>query len=479
MLSSGLPVDAAPTDPVTIPDANLRAAIETALDKNSGDTITEAEMDSTSLTGLNITSAVSNLEGLQYAKKLTSITLRPGGYQNFNNLSPIRNLPLTRLFIRFNLWINDFSVLGDLPTTFDALTLQLTNLSESDLDSFLPHLTGLGLLSIRQSNISDLSVLNDFTGKLYQLDVRNLGPSGNGWALRDLEPLVAFAKTKMKDAPNRSAPRLEVSNNYRLNYDSIYKHLPAIIKTLKKIDMDTTVDGDTAASFQYHKNPVPTLEHVSSERVTVYAGETHTHTVLGVNAIGGQTNRQFEGVPVEWSVDGGAKTRVPTGSDGLSSFTFTPRNPGEYTIKAILPANTHAAAEELSHSKFELEFTTIAIAPPVIKLTLYCEGTTQTNLQWIAEVSGRLPEAYVPYYKKSVSRDWIEAGRIRRGARKFSFIVYPENKFTFSEIYVIVYDYGHIQQIYANVCLISLLTVAVKPPLNAPSAPQEGRSITG
>ncbi len=421
ILSIGLLVDAALTDPVTIPDANLRAAIETALSKTSGATITEAEMDSTSLTGLSITTAVSNLEGLQYAKKLTSITLKPGGYQNFNNLSPLRNLPLTRLFIRFNLWISDFSVLGDLPKTFDALTLQLTNLSESDLESFLPHLTGLGLLSIRQSNISDLSVLNNFTGKLYQLDVRNLGPMGNGWALRDLEPLVAFAKTKMKDAPHRSAPRFEVSNNYRLNYDSIYKHLPEIIRSLKKIDIDTTVAGDTAASFQYHKQPVPTLEHVSPETVTVYAGETHTHTVLGVNAIGGQQNRQFEGVPVEWSVNGGAKTRVPTGSDGLSSFTFTPRNPGEYTIKAILPENTHAAAEELSHSKFELEFTTTAIAPPIITLELYCESVTQTSLQWIAEVSGRLPEAYVHYYKKSADRNWIEVGNLRRGARLFSF----------------------------------------------------------
>ena len=362
--------NAAPNDPVTIPDANLRAVIETALGKTSGATITEAEMDSTSLTGLSITSAVSNLEGLQYATSLTSITLRPNGYQNFNDLSPIRNLPLNRLFIRFNLWINNFSVLGDLPKTFDALTLQLTNLSESDLESFLPHLTGLGLLSIRQSDISDLSVLNNFTGKLYQLDVRSLGPQGNGLALKDLEPLVEFARTKVRDAPHRSAPRLEVSQNYRLNYASIYEHLPEILRIMDKIDMDTSDEGDQPASFQYDAS-TPELQRVSPETVTVRPGETHTHTVLGVNTTKGKENRQFEGVPVAWSVDGGTATRVPTRSDGLSSFTFTPRNRREYIVEAVVPAKETVlpatATKKIEHPELRVTFTSIvdSTAPPL------------------------------------------------------------------------------------------------------------------
>ena len=361
------PANAAPNDPVTIPDANLRAAIETALGKTSGATITEAEM--ATLTGLNVRSAVSNLEGLQYATSLTSITLRPNGYQNFNDLSPIRNLPLNRLFIRFNLWINNFSVLGDLPETFDALTLQLTNLSESDLSSFLPHLTGLGLLSIRQSDISDFSVLNNFTGKLYQLDVRSLGPQGNGLALKDLEPLVEFARTKMRDARYRSAPRLEVSQNYRLNYASIYEHLPEILRIMDKIDMDTVVEGDMPASFQYDAS-TPSLQRVSPETVTVRPGETHTHTVRGVNTTGTNTNQQFEGVPVEWSVDGGTATRVPTRSDGLSSFTFTPRNRRIYTVEAVVPAKETVlpatATKKIEHPELRVPFTSIvdSTGPP-------------------------------------------------------------------------------------------------------------------
>ena len=362
------PANAAPTDPVTIPDANLKAAIESGLSNHQvGDPITEAKM--ATLTGLNVRSAVSNLEGLQYATSLTSITLRPNGYQNFNDLSPIRNLPLNRLFIRFNLWINNFSVLGDLPETFDALTLQLTNLSESDLESFLPHLTGLGLLSIRQSNISDLSSLNDFTGKLYQLDVRSLGPQGNGLALKDLKPLVEFAKTKIRDAPNRNVPRLEVSQNYRLNYASIYEHLPEILRIMDKIDRDNSVDGDGPASFQYDAS-TPSLQRVSPETVIVRLGETHTHTVRGVNTTGTNTNQQFEGVPVEWRVDGGPATRVPTRSDGLSSFTFTPRNRRTYTVEAIVPAKETVlpatATKKIEHPQLRVPFTTIVdiTAPP-------------------------------------------------------------------------------------------------------------------
>ena len=269
-----------------------------------------------------------------------------------------------------------------------------------------------------------------------------------------------------------------MSNNYRLNYDSIYKYLPEIIRTLKKIDMDTTVDGDTAASFQYHKQPVPTLEHVSLERVTVYAaGNPYAY---GVRCLMRSEDRRIGNLREYLSnggVDGGAKTRVPTGSDGLSSFTFTPRNPGEYTIKAIVPANTHAAAEELSHEKLELEFTTTAVAPPVITLTLYRESVTQTSLQWIAEVSGRLPEAYVHYYKKSVSRDWIEAGRIGRGARKFSFIHFELQPSTSYDFQLFASKNGRRFGPGSNVLTARTLSPPgrpppVQPPADPPEEPQ-------
>ena len=59
---------------VSIPDANLRAAIETALGKARGAPITEAEMASlTSLGGRN--KNISDLTGLEYATGLTRLDL--------------------------------------------------------------------------------------------------------------------------------------------------------------------------------------------------------------------------------------------------------------------------------------------------------------------------------------------------------------------------------------------------------------------
>ena len=56
---------------VNIPDANLRAAIEDELNKESGDTITEDEMASEDFTFLSADdSSISDLTGLEYATSL-------------------------------------------------------------------------------------------------------------------------------------------------------------------------------------------------------------------------------------------------------------------------------------------------------------------------------------------------------------------------------------------------------------------------
>ena len=58
---------------VDIPDPNLRAAIESALGKTSGDTITVADM--TGLAELNAPNAnISDLTGLEHANNLTRLS---------------------------------------------------------------------------------------------------------------------------------------------------------------------------------------------------------------------------------------------------------------------------------------------------------------------------------------------------------------------------------------------------------------------
>ena len=69
--------DPTPVDPtpVTIPDANLRAAIEVALGKAKGEAITKGEMET--LRRLNAEDAgISDLPGLEFATNLTELYLR-------------------------------------------------------------------------------------------------------------------------------------------------------------------------------------------------------------------------------------------------------------------------------------------------------------------------------------------------------------------------------------------------------------------
>ena len=64
----------APSPPVDIPDANLRAKIEIALGKASDDVITTADM--ATLTRLDAPNAnISNLTGLEHAINLTELSL--------------------------------------------------------------------------------------------------------------------------------------------------------------------------------------------------------------------------------------------------------------------------------------------------------------------------------------------------------------------------------------------------------------------
>ena len=76
---------------VTIPDANLKAALNKAIDSNKADNqpITQAELES--LTGrLNLYNKnISNLEGVQYCTNVTSIDLNKN---NYSALTPLASL---------------------------------------------------------------------------------------------------------------------------------------------------------------------------------------------------------------------------------------------------------------------------------------------------------------------------------------------------------------------------------------------------
>ena len=101
---------------VDIPDPNLRAAIETALGKASGATITAADM--AGLTHLTARGAnITNLTGLEFAANLTNLDLSYGGGRETSHavkdLSPLADLTqLTQLRLPGNS-ISDISAVAD------------------------------------------------------------------------------------------------------------------------------------------------------------------------------------------------------------------------------------------------------------------------------------------------------------------------------------------------------------------------------
>ena len=76
---------------VTIPDSNLRAVIEVALGKASGDTITTSDM--ATLTRLEASNSnISNLTGLEHAINLTWLNLGDNSISDISSLAGLINL---------------------------------------------------------------------------------------------------------------------------------------------------------------------------------------------------------------------------------------------------------------------------------------------------------------------------------------------------------------------------------------------------
>ncbi len=164
-----------PSAVVSIPDANLRAAIETALGKASGAPITEAEM--LTLTKLSVPGAdIRDLTGLEFATNLTYLDLRYNyRIRDISSLSGLTNLNT------FYLGCNRFTDLSPLSGLTNLTDLNIGGNGFTDISS-LAGLTSLTDLTIGNNDITDLSPLSGLTN----LTVLNSG--GND--LTDLSPLA-------------------------------------------------------------------------------------------------------------------------------------------------------------------------------------------------------------------------------------------------------------------------------------------------
>ena len=141
---------------VTIPDENLRAAIETALRKASGASISRTEM--ASLTRLEAQdSDIRDLTGLEFATGLISLNLSNNIISDITLLSGLTSL--TSLILSDNV-ISDLTPLSGM-TNLTVLILSGNLFSDISPLSGLTNLTSLNLSHNSISNISPLSGLTN------------------------------------------------------------------------------------------------------------------------------------------------------------------------------------------------------------------------------------------------------------------------------------------------------------------------------
>ena len=183
------------SDPVHIPDANLRAKVEAALNKASGATITHAEMAGMRtciyavVTGClqlmgpysdrtNVAGRIYDLTGLEHATGLIRLRIR---YHPISDLTPIAGLTsLTELHIEYGN-VRDLTPIAGL-TNLEILRFHHSH-RISDLTP-LANLTSLRRLDLSVNRISDLAPLAGLTGltRLFLYDNR----------ISDLTPLAGL-----------------------------------------------------------------------------------------------------------------------------------------------------------------------------------------------------------------------------------------------------------------------------------------------
>lgn len=141
-----------PTTSVTFPDKNLDKAIRTALGKQLGDGITEAEL--AKLTRLETSQkGISDLTGISYLVNLTELVLFSNQISDVSALSSLTKL--NRLSLHGN-QISNIQPLSTL-TSLEMLTLDTNQISDIRPLSSLINLSKLHLSGNRISNIYSLS----------------------------------------------------------------------------------------------------------------------------------------------------------------------------------------------------------------------------------------------------------------------------------------------------------------------------------
>ena len=170
-----------------MPDANLRAAVRTALGLDEDEALTQRRLQELTRLEESWYSEIRNLAGLEYATNLNSLNLNGN---HISDITPLRDLTaLTYLSLSGN-QISDITALKDLTV---LTTLWISQNKISDISS-LENLTALTALSLNQNKISDISSLENLTA------LTNLYLEGNKISdISSLENLTALTILYLDD----------------------------------------------------------------------------------------------------------------------------------------------------------------------------------------------------------------------------------------------------------------------------------------
>ena len=200
--------------PVVIPDAKLRAAIEAALGKAKGATITKAEMET--LTTLETSNAgISDLTGLEFATNLPTLSLSAHNLTNISALSGLTNLWWLSLSGFSEISPTSISAFSDISALSGLTNLTYLYLGHNRIRgiSALSGLTNLTHLYLGSNGITDFSALSGLTNLTY------LSLSDNG--ITDISALISALSglTNLTELDLRGIP---------LSVSSINDHIPAL-----------------------------------------------------------------------------------------------------------------------------------------------------------------------------------------------------------------------------------------------------------
>ena len=226
-------------DQVSIPDADLRAAVEAALGKASGAPITVAEMKT--LTRLEANDAgISDLTGLEFATNLRYLSLFDDILTDISSLAGLTSL--VTLWLGNNN-ITDISALSGL-TNLESLDLQSNSIADI---SPLSGLTNLTVLNLFGNNITDVSAL----GSLTNLTVLNL--FGNN--ITDVSALGSLTNLTNLDLGHNAITDISALSGLTnltqlgllwnvLNDSSINDHIPVLESRGVTVHFDSFHKGD-------------------------------------------------------------------------------------------------------------------------------------------------------------------------------------------------------------------------------------------